>query len=44
MEEETEVAGFDINEYLNLPESPKEAAHSPPATPPREDADDLKCG
>ena len=41
MEEETEVAGFDINEYLNLPESPKEATHSSPTTHPRESVDCL---
>ncbi|KAL1690004.1 hypothetical protein GGG16DRAFT_114484 [Schizophyllum commune] len=44
MEEETEVAGFDINEYLNLPESPKEATHSSPTTPPRESVDCLDSG
>ncbi|KAL1660864.1 hypothetical protein GGF50DRAFT_118536 [Schizophyllum commune] len=41
MEEETEVAGFDINEYLNLPESPKEATQSTPTTLPCESDDDL---
>ncbi|KAI3998476.1 hypothetical protein K525DRAFT_245162 [Schizophyllum commune Loenen D] len=41
MEEETEVAGFDINEYLNLPESPKEATQSTPTAPPCESDDDL---
>ncbi|KAL1727251.1 hypothetical protein EV714DRAFT_275793 [Schizophyllum commune] len=44
MEEETEVAGFDINEYLNLPESPREATHSSPTTPPRESVDCLDSG
>ncbi|KAL1679199.1 hypothetical protein EV122DRAFT_277412 [Schizophyllum commune] len=39
--EETEVAGFDINEYLNLPESPKEATQSTPTAPPCESDDDL---
>ena len=41
MEEETDVADFDINEYLNLPESPKEVTHSSPTTPPRESVDCL---
>ncbi|KAI5884859.1 uncharacterized protein SCHCODRAFT_02594735 [Schizophyllum commune H4-8] len=43
MEEEPEVADFDINEYLNLPESPKEVTQGRPDPPPSEGTSELRC-